>query len=94
MVLKLVLGEMIVLEEGNGIEGVGEEELGLLGLGLLALLQRLRRSREGTHRVPVECGELRSEGPRRADNHARRVVDDDARSAAGAARSGTLTIWR
>lgn len=86
MVLKLV-----ALEEGDGIEGIGEQ------LGWLGLLQRLWRSREGTHGVPVECGELGSEGgPRRADNHARRVVDDDARvgRAGSAAGSGTLAIWR
>lgn len=93
VVLKL-LGNMIALQKRERIQSVGEKELGLL-LGLLSLLQRLWRSREGTHRVPVERGILSPERPRRANNHARRVVDySGSATATCTAGSGTLTIWR
>lgn len=93
VVLEL-LGNMVALQERERIQSVAEEELGLL-LGLLRLLQRLWRSGEGTHGVPVERGKLRPERPRRANNHARRVVDySGSATAACTAGSGTLTIWR
>lgn len=90
VVLKL-LGNMIALQKRERIQSVGEKELGLL-LGLLSLLHRLWRSREGTHRVPVERGKLR---PGWTNNHARRVVDySGSVTATCTAGSGTLTIWR
>lgn len=90
VVLEL-LGNMVALQERERIQSVGEEELGLL----LGLLQRLWRSGEGTHGVPVERGKLSPERPRRANNHARRVVDySGSATAACTAGSGTLTIWR
>lgn len=95
VVLKL-LGNMVALEERERIQSVGEEELRLL-LGLRGGLKRLWRSGEGTHGVPVEGGKLSPERPRRANNHARRVVDysGSATAAASTAGSGgTLTIWR
>lgn len=89
VVLKL-LGHMVTLEKRERVHSVGEKKL-----GLLSLLQRLWRSGEGTHGVPVERGKLSPERPRRANNHARRVVDyTGSATATCTAGSGTLTIWR